>query len=130
MLINLTPHPVRIRAFYTDIRDAMPLETDIVLPSSGVARLSTTSAPAEPVGYPDDSYGGPGHSIPVSQISHGAPTGLPEPTPGVHYVVSLPVLMALAGQRRDLLAPGTGPEDGAIRTPDGQIFAVTRLVSA
>jgi len=59
----------------------------------------------------------------------GAPVGLPEALPGVFLVVSLPVLMhpSLAG-RRDVLAPGTGPTDGALRDASGAIAGVTRLV--
>jgi hypothetical protein len=44
------------------------------------------------------------------------------------YIVSGMVLSALYGTRPDVLAPGTGPNDGAIRDASGRIVAVTRLV--
>lgn len=71
----------------------------------------------------------------------GAVEGLPEPEPGVFYLVSAMVGSALSADRRsvgDVLLPGTGPDDGAVRQPPvlpdgspnprkGQIIAVTRL---
>jgi hypothetical protein len=54
--------------------------------------------------------------------------GLPEPQPGVIFVTSAIVAEAATkAGRRDVLAPGTGPNDGAIRE-NGQVVAVTRLV--
>ena len=35
---------------------------------------------------------------------------------------------ALGGARPDVLCPGTGPADGAVRNDKGHIVAVTRLV--
>ncbi len=51
---------------------------------------------------------------------------LPDPVPGVVYLVSTMVLQACPG-RDDLLAPNTGPR-GGVRGPDGQIHGVTSLV--
>jgi hypothetical protein len=58
----------------------------------------------------------------------GAVEGLPEPRPGVVLVVSGFVAAALAGSgRADVVAPGTGPADGAVRNAAGHVVAVTRL---
>jgi len=56
-----------------------------------------------------------------------------DPEPGLVYIVSAMVGAALreAGvSRPDVLCPGTGPQDGAIRDPEGRIQAVTRLIRA
>lgn len=127
MIINLTPHPIRIR--WADVREPIPHETDIVLePQDEPARLATRSEYWADTHFPEDDYGGPGHQIPTYQVSHGEPENLPPPRPGVYLIVSLPMLLALGATRPDLRAPGTGPQDGAIRDTRGQIFAVTRLV--
>ncbi len=58
---------------------------------------------------------------------------LPESTKGVYYIVSGMVGNMLDEERRergDVLVPGTGPQDGAIRNEKGHIVAVTRLKSA
>lgn len=72
-----------------------------------------------------------GETVPV----HGSPAwgvveGLPGPevAPGAVYIVSLLVLDRCAG-RDDVVAPATGPNDGARRNEKGQIAAVTRLVA-
>jgi len=55
----------------------------------------------------------------------GVVEGVPEPDGESLFIVS-----ALVGQRLkrpDLVMPGTGPGEGAVRK-DGQIVAVTRLV--
>ena len=55
--------------------------------------------------------------------------GLPPPVPGTIYVVSAMVAARCAG-RDDVFAPGTGPQDAAIRDAGGQVYAVTRLIQA
>jgi hypothetical protein len=47
----------------------------------------------------------------------------------VLYVVGT-MVAARAGDRGDVVSPGTGPADGAVRDADGRIVAVTRLVRA
>jgi hypothetical protein len=66
--------------------------------------------------------------LPVQTTLFGQVTDLPAPKDGVAYLVSALVLGALAGHgRRDVFAPATGPQDGAVRNDQGQVVAVTRL---
>ena len=111
-LVNLTPHALNLRA---------PDGTDNVIPPSGtVARV--TNLPGEDTGR---MVGG----VPVFGADRpGAVEGLPEPTEGTMFIVSGFVGAALTGSgRRDVLVPGTGPKDGAIRNDRGHVVAVTRL---
>ena len=111
-LMNLTPHDLVLRA---------PDGTDTILPPSGmVARVaSTPGALATVEGVP----------VPVAGAqTFGAYVGLPRPEPGTFFVVSGMVLGALKGSRPDVLGPGTGPNDTAVRNDKGQVTAVTRLV--
>ena len=75
----------------------------------------------------------------ITEYLHGDPTQhwLPNPDweeiPQPIYIVSLIVLTRVS--RNDVFAPGTGPQDGAIRFPAGhpqagQVEAVTRLIAA
>lgn len=111
-LVNCTPHALTLRT---------ETGTDTVLPPSGtVARVTSTPGALETV---------PGVPVPVAGAqTFGAVVGLPEPTPGTLFVVSALVLAALKGSRPDVVGPGTGPNDGAVRNDKGQIVAVTRLV--
>lgn len=122
-LVNLTPHAITLRS---------PDGTDHTIPPSGtVARVSQTP------GTPSTIEGVP---VPVySTPATGEVEGLPAPDPrfvgcfqaDTMYVVSALVGLACKG-RSDVVMPGTGPADGAIRETDGprkgQIIAVTRLV--
>ena len=111
MLKNLTPHDIVIR-------DADGKDTTI--PKSGsVARV--VNIPGKRADIP---------SIPCEVFdadSVGGVEGLPEPEAGIFYLVSGFVGSAVAGKRDDVLVPGTGPKDGAIRNEKGWIVAVTRL---
>lgn len=114
MLINLTPHPIVLQTASGE-RVTLP-------PSGTVARVSTTPGDLEEL---------PGIPIPVAgRTVYGTVEGLPEPRPGTFFVVSAMVGAALNGSRNDVLCPGTGPQDGAIRDENGRIEAVTRLVRA
>jgi hypothetical protein len=114
-LINLTQHDIVLR-------DTAGIDHTIA-PSGAVARVTTTT------GFPVVVEGIP---VPVAPaVTFGAVEGLPEPKPGVAYIVSGIVGSACAG-RPDVFVPGTGPTDGAIRHPkghpeEGRIIAVTRL---
>jgi len=111
-LVNLTPHPIG-------------LSVDGVIttiPTSGtVARVSTT------LGAQCDTL----HGLPVFlPPTFGPVEGLPEAQEGTVFIVSLLVASALqaAGAfRTDVVCPGTGPQDGAVRDEQGRILAVTRL---
>lgn len=113
-LVNLTPHPVVFRTSQG---------VDVVLPPSGrVARVATS--PTSPASAHE------GIPVPVLPYPvYGAIDDLPRPRAGHRYIVSLIVLAQCHG-RGDVYAPGTGPQDGAIRDAEGRIVAVTRLVAA
>ena len=109
-LINLTPHALALRA--VDGSDT------IVPPSGAVARVTCTpGGPSGVGGVPVPIYG--------ADVL-GAVDGLPAPVEGVLYIVSAIVGAACVG-RTDVLVPGTGPSDGAVRNDKGHIVAVTRL---
>ena len=118
-VINLTPHDITVRG---------PEGETIVLEASGtVARILHTEHPgAEPV-----SLGG--FRVPARRhvpLAEGVLVHLPEPVEGITYVVSALCLdAAQRAGRTDVVAPGTGPNDGAIRE-GGRIIAITRLVRA
>lgn len=114
--LNLTPHVIVIDTS----------QGRIELNSNGLARVISPPAAqrgATPMGsllaevaiyeYPE----------------HGRVAGLPDPSPGTNYIVSLIVLAACPG-RTDVFAPGTGPNDGAVRNDKGHVVAVTRLIAA
>ena len=109
MLINMTPHPIVLQA-----EDG----TRTILPPEGtVPRVDNIP------GQPSLVEGIP---VPVwSADKPGKVTGLPQPRPGVFFIVS--GFVGAATPRFDLLVPGTGPQDGAIRNEKGHIVAVTRL---
>jgi len=109
-LINLTPHAIVLR----DV-DGM----DHVIPSSGIT-VRITMIPGEGIIVP---------GVPVavwSKDASGPVVGLPELKDNTYYIVSALVGMACT-DRLDILVPGTGPLDEAIRDETGRIIAVTRL---
>lgn len=130
---NMTPHAVTLRN---------PKGEDTIL------------APYAPKGQEARVANAPGEALaeqpfPDVVMVHapdvvGEVVGLPDPEPGVVYIVSALVGEALTksanriGYRADVVTLGTGPQDGAIREPaklpdgapnprGGQIVAVTRL---
>lgn len=112
-VINLTPHSIVLRALSGE---------ETTIPSSGVARVTSTPGALEAI---------PGIPVPVAgATTFGEVAGLPAPQDGAWFVVSAIVGAALRGSRPDVLVPGTGPNDGAIRDEKGHIAAVTRLVRA
>lgn len=103
--VNLTPHEIGIR-----VRMA-----DIVLPSAGLARVSTTE---EQMGDAD--------GVPLVRTTYGDIIGLPGPVDDVMYIVSAVVLdVAKRHGRTDVAAPDSGPT--AIRNEKGHIVAVRQL---
>lgn len=117
--VNLTAHEI-VLAFGADNAERMAIP-----PSGAIARVA---------GNPGQPETLPGVPVPVmGRQVWGALYGLPEPVEGTIYIVSTQVLARPEVlNRTDVVGPGTGPNDGAIRHEDGprkgQIIAVTRLV--
>jgi hypothetical protein len=88
-LVNLTPLVISIH------HDNGVL----TLPSEGDARVNEVRRPD---GY---LFVNADEQIPVTSVSYGEVTGLPDPVDGTVYVVSLLVRAALPG-RKDLASPG------------------------
>jgi hypothetical protein len=118
-IINLTPHPITLRSEGVDT---------VIAPFGAPARVSSTPGGLVDLGLP---------VLVAMPDTFGEVIGLPEPAEGVFFVVSAVVGAAVRG-RSDVLVPGTGPSDGAVRAPDtlpdgtpnprkGQVVAVTRL---
>lgn len=109
--VNLTPHAITLRT---------PEGVDIVVAPSG-QQARVQNPPAAQVGIVA--------GVPVYAAQQGGTvSGIPDPALGTIYIVSGMVLASVVG-RPDVMAPGTGPADGAIRE-NGQIVAVTRLICA
>ena len=115
-IVNLPPHAITL-ASETGERTTYP--------SAGVARVSSTPGDLSERDFVNLDF-------PVYRsTTYGEVTGLPDSEIGVYYVVSALVGAALRANgiaRPDVLLPGTGPNDGAIRNAAGQIEAVTRLL--
>ena len=113
--INLTPHTVVFQ---------FPDGSRAEFPSTGVARVDNLYGESTTF-----EFGGKVMTV-NSPVKYGPVQGLPEPEDGVVYIVSLITLTqpGVAG-REDVVAPATGPRDGAVRV-DGRIDAVTRWVAA
>lgn len=97
-LVNLTPHTVIVFDGDTVV---------LSIESSGVARVSSDT---EVVGYLQVG----GVAVPQTHTIFGKIEGLPEPTPGVGYIVSNMIVSALAQQgihRDDLFTPGLQVRD-------------------
>jgi hypothetical protein len=96
VIVNLTPHPIRL--YNPDrpdgIDDLEPGLRWVIEPEERSARLGVIPLPTE---YRD--------GIPVELVQYGHAQGLPRRRAGVSYVVSLPVALALAPRRSDLLVP-------------------------
>lgn len=105
-IVNLTPHAISV--IHTDGT------THTFEPSGTVARVTTTQTALESVS-----------GFAVNQTVWGAVENLPEPTPGVVFLVSGMVL----GQcldRPDVVGPDSGPS--AVRNEKGHIVAVRGFV--
>jgi len=115
MIVNLTPHPITVH----DGDNAVTIP-----PSSTVARVATSSIEMHRI---DAGYG---VSPMLQMTTFGQVVDLPEPKADTFLIVSGLVLSALREQgidRRDVIAPATGPRDGAIRDEAGCIIGVTRF---
>ena len=125
--INLCPHALRLRVNATClVAEAYP--TDIVVePRKADGKPSPARVSSTPGGKLDDIDG----VATYGPTAFGVVEGLPAPEQDTIYLGSALVAgrPEVAG-RNDVFVPGTGPKDGAVRSADGQIYAVTRLVQA
>lgn len=112
MFVNLTPHSITIRTSEGD---------RVIGPTAPPARVEPGPLVAT------DILDG----IPVIRWGKGEVVNLPPPTEGIVFIVSA-VVGAEVRTRADVLCPGTGPNDNAVRIADGprkgQVEAVTCLV--
>lgn len=99
MILNLTPHPIRLYApdRPDGIDDLEPGLRLVIEPEDTPARLSMVSVGSLRTELRD--------GISVETIEYGHAYGLPDPHDGISYVVSLPVALALVPHRSDLLVP-------------------------
>ena len=102
MFINLTPHTINI----------ISATATTAISSSGLARCAAPATPAF-------SHEG----VEVVTTSYGEVSGLPDPTPGVFFIVSGLVRAALP-HRKDLLSPGD-----LVRDEKGQPIGCRNLIS-
>jgi len=117
-LVNLTPHDIVIRT------NSDGVIGDITVPPSGVVARVTTTPGQQVRAYPYTIYSSP---------TFGEVQGVPPASDSedLVYIVSSMVLSHPSVKNRsDVVAPGTGPQDGAIRDEKGRIVAVTRLIAA
>lgn len=109
-LINLTPHAISLYT-PTGVKE---------IPASG--QLARVRASSEVVTELE--------GLAVARPTFEGLTGLPEPRPNTIYVVASLVLTALRAAgiyRPDVVAPGTGPNDGAIRDANSRVVGITRF---
>lgn len=108
-IINLTPHALNIK-----LASGSMIKVE---PSGQIARCTQRKQPVGTVDlYGDDCA----PSITVSRTEYGDVTGIPDPEPGIIYVVSM--LAAQAAKRSDVLFPGE-----AIRDASGNIVGCDGL---
>jgi len=111
-LINLTPHEITLY-------DREGKKVLARIPSSGEARVKVEQ---ELVGW---VFLEGNLKIPVYASMFGEVIGLPDPEPETEtiFIVSFPVLQAMAGKRQDLVSPDTTP-NGVVRDPNGKVLGV------
>jgi hypothetical protein len=113
-IVNLTPHPLVFA-------DGLTIE------SSGVARCETTEQEIYKIELPENQYTPHppdviNHApIPVIRTCFGSVVGLPDPVPGVVYVVSSITAQAVV-DRMDVYVPAR-----PIRDEKGRIIACAAL---
>lgn len=118
MFINLTPHVIVLQAANGD-RFSVP-------PSGTIARIGSTPGA---FCITEGCVGFNGGIALYEPTEWGDPQDLPDPTPGTTYIVSALFAGRVFG-RRDVVYPGTGPNDGCVRNEKGHVDAVTRLIFA
>jgi hypothetical protein len=112
-LVNCTPHPVSWADAEGNIRLTIPR------PPNGAARIDQ---------IPGSIGSLAGMPIMGANV-YGGFINLPPETPGTLHVVSI-MFSGRAGARQDLIIPGTGPQDNALRDAQGQVVACRRWVRA
>ncbi|MFJ1648028.1 hypothetical protein [Streptomyces sp. NPDC088258] len=92
MILNLTPHPIRLYADEREdgIDDLEPHLQQVIDPEPEPARLDTIEL---------------GGGITFQLVEFGHARQLPPKRDGIQYIVSLVVALALADRRSDLLVP-------------------------
>lgn len=101
-LVNLTPHNVTV----INPRGG----ENHVIPASGtVARMSTNRVDVDHINLD-------GFALVFYNTTYGDPVNLPDPTPGVRYIVSALIRTALP-DRKDLVSPAD-----FVRDENGQIL--------
>jgi hypothetical protein len=118
--VNLTPHTIRLLQLFGNPENPGWEIIDIE-PSGGVARIAEFQTAPNRGALPP-VLGVECVSAPVEAGVHG----LPEPTPGVAYLVSSRLLRAVP-DRYDVFCPDTS-EESAVRDDNGQIWYVRRLI--
>jgi hypothetical protein len=119
--INLTPHGISLLRYFGRPDDPGWEIVDIE-PSGTVVRVQEFQAAPNRGALPSVN----GVECVCAPVDAGV-HGLPEPVPGVAYVVSYRAARAV--DRADVFAPDTGPES-AVRGDDGQILYVRRLIAS
>ncbi|MFI5685918.1 hypothetical protein [Streptomyces sp. NPDC051636] len=96
MIINLTPHPIRLYALDRPdgLDDLEPGLLRVIEPERTPARLGMVPLSTE---YRE--------GVPVELVEYGHAEEIPAARKGTSLVVSLPVALALAPRRSDLLVP-------------------------
>lgn len=114
---NLTPHKLHVRFHASQY--PRPGDFYVLEPAEVPARCAQVSERLPRVVHPNGAPAGV--EIPVTRQTFGPVEGLPEPTPGIAYVVSRIVAEA-CGQRDDIYFPGP-----AIRDAEGRVIGCDGL---
>jgi len=113
-LVNLTNRTINILDEYGNERFS-------IAPSGLVVAASMQANIIETI-HLDETQ-----AVDVVEYEYGAVSSMPEPKPGVCYVVSYAVLQALQGSRPDVVSPDTSP-GSVVRPHDGQkVLGVRQL---
>ena len=119
MFVNLTNRIIRILQ-PNNVRGKDSSFLIEIEPCGRIAEIHECQA------HPNNGYLGCVDNIPVfSAPQFQGVMGLPDPQPGVYYLVS-PSLIDKVGERADVFCPDNGPT--ASRYHDGTIDYVTRLI--
>lgn len=113
-LINLTTRVITIVDEEGDPRFT-------VQPSGMVASADINSRVTERIKHNDD------HDVDIVEYEYSDVRGMPEPKPGVIYVVSYAVLQGLGGSRPDAVSPDTSPNSVVRAGAHEKVLGVKQL---